>query len=109
MESKPHLLVICGRNKKRSRTAEHIFKNDPRFFIRSAGLSEQSNRKVSEKDMAWAHLVLVMEDGYAKHLKEKFSHLNIPPIQVLHIDDDYEYLDPELIEILKEKVNDIMG
>ncbi len=39
MTERPNILVVCGRNKKRSRTAEHIFKNDNRFNIRSAGLS----------------------------------------------------------------------
>lgn len=51
MSDKPHLLVVCGRNKKRSRTAEHIFKNDERFDIRSAGLSPSSTRRISEADL----------------------------------------------------------
>lgn len=61
MKERPNILVICGRNKKRSRTAEHIFKNDYRFSIRSAGLSPKSERKISENDLNWADLVLVME------------------------------------------------
>ncbi len=61
MTNRPNILVICGRNKRRSRTAEHIFKNDPRFNIRSAGLSPKSDRKISESDLHWADLVFVME------------------------------------------------
>ncbi len=57
MPQRPNLLVVCGRNKKRSRTAEHIFKNDNRFNIRSAGLSPKSDRKLSENDLNWADLV----------------------------------------------------
>ena len=48
---RPNILVVCGRNKRRSRTAEHIFKNDSRFNIRSVGLSPKSDRKISEKDI----------------------------------------------------------
>jgi protein-tyrosine phosphatase len=61
MTERPNILVVCGRNKKRSRTAEHIFKNDSRFNIRSAGLSSKSDRKISENDLHWADLVFVME------------------------------------------------
>jgi len=50
MTERPNILVVCGRNKKRSRTAEYIFKNDNRFNIRSAGLSPKSDRKISEND-----------------------------------------------------------
>lgn len=58
MTERPNILVVCGRNKKRSRTAEHIFKNDDRFNIRSAGLSPKGDRKISENDLNWADLVL---------------------------------------------------
>jgi len=64
MTDKPQILVVCGRNKKRSRTAESILKNDMRFSIRSAGLSSKSERKISENDLNWADLVFVMENGY---------------------------------------------
>ena len=63
MKERPNILVICGRNKKRSRTAEHIFKNDCRFNIHSAGLSPKSASKISENDLNWAGIVFVMETG----------------------------------------------
>ena len=63
MTDRPNLLVVCGRNKKRSRTAEHIFKTDERFNIRSVGLSPKSERKITEQDLNWADLVFVMEAG----------------------------------------------
>ena len=47
---RPNILVVCGRNKRRSRTAEYIFKNDSRFQIRSVGLSAKSDRELKEKD-----------------------------------------------------------
>jgi len=51
MTERPNLLIVCGRNKKRSRAAEHIFKNDECFNIRSAGLSPKSDRKISENNL----------------------------------------------------------
>lgn len=104
---KPNILVICGRNKRRSRTAEFIFKNDQRFQIRSAGLSAQSNHRLNEKDILWANLILVMETRHVQQIRSQYQHLNLPPIENLHIDDVYEFMDPELVEILKLKFEDL--
>lgn len=105
MTPKPNILVVCGRNKRRSRTASHIFKNDSRFNIRSAGLSNKSDRKISEADLLWADMVLVMEDPMKTRIRDSFRNLELPNIEVLGIDDEYEYLDPELIELLTDGIN----
>ncbi len=102
---KPNILVVCGRNKKRSRTAEYIFKNDQRFNIKSVGLSPKSTRQIKEADIAWADLIFVMEDGQNARIWGTFNYMNVPPIEVLGIADDYEYLDEELIEMLKFKID----
>lgn len=104
-EEKPNVLVVCGRNKRRSRTAEYLFKNDMRFDIRSVGLSPKSERQLRVKDLEWADLVLVMDNQQKKRIVDQFRKTELPEIQTLHIDDVYEYLEPELIEILTEKIN----
>lgn len=106
MTQRPNLLVVCGRNKKRSRTAEFIFKNDKRFNIRSVGLSPKSDRKIAETDLNWADLVFVMESKQKAKLQDQFCHVEIPDIEILHIPDDYEFMDEELVEMLTEKIND---
>lgn len=108
MPTRPNILVICGRNKKRSRTAEHIFKNDDRFSIRSAGLSPKSDRKISEKDLIWADLVFVMETEQRAKIWELYRHVEMPDIEVLNIPDDYEFMDEELIETLQDRMNDTL-
>jgi protein-tyrosine phosphatase len=104
--NRPTILVVCGRNKKRSRTAEFIFKNDSRFAIRSAGLSPKSDRKISENDLNWADLVIVMEKNQRTKIFETYAHLSIPKIEILEIPDDYEFMDEELIEMLTERINE---
>ena len=108
MTNRPNILVVCGRNKKRSRTAEYIFKKDPRFNIRSAGVSPKSERKVSEKDLKWADLVFVMERGQGARISGLYRDLELPPIEILDIEDDYEYLNEELIQLLTERINDTL-
>jgi predicted protein tyrosine phosphatase len=102
---RPNILVVCGRNKRRSRTAEYIFKNDSRFQIRSVGLSAKSDRELKEKDISWANLIFVMDNGQRNRIWAHYRHLTIPPIEVLEIDDNYDYLDEELISLLKDRIN----
>jgi predicted protein tyrosine phosphatase len=105
MTNRPNILVVCGRNKKRSRTAEHIFKNDNRFNIRSAGLSPKSDRKISESDINWADLIFVMETGQRSKIWGLYKYLQLPPIEILNIEDEYEFMDEELIQMLTDRIN----
>jgi len=108
MTERPNILVVCGRNKKRSRTAEYIFKNDPRFQIRSVGLSPKSERKISEQDLRWADLVFVMETEQRAKIRQLYVHVDLPSIEVLHIPDEYEFMDEELIDMLSGRMNDTL-
>ena len=105
---RPNILVVCGRNKKRSRTAEYIFKNDSRFNIRSVGLSPKSDRKITENDLRWSDLIFVMETEQRKKILELYRHMQFPPIEVLNIEDNYEFMDEELIQMLTERINGIL-
>lgn len=108
MQERPNLLVVCGRNKKRSRTAEYIFKNDSRFNIRSVGLSPKAERKITESDITWADLVFVMETDQRGRIWEVYRHIELPPIEVLNIPDEYEFMDSELVEMLNDKINNTL-
>jgi predicted protein tyrosine phosphatase len=107
--TRPNILVICGKNKRRSRTAEFIFKNDSRFNIRSAGLSPKSDRKLTENDLRWADITLVMEKDHRAKIKDLYSEVASEKIEVLNIPDEYEFMDEELVEILQIKVGQIVN
>jgi len=76
-----------------------------RFHIRSVGLSLKSERQIKDKDILWADIIFVMEQGQGARIAGTFRYLPLPPIEVLHIEDEYEYLEPELIEMLKDRIN----
>lgn len=105
MTERPNILVICGRNKKRSRTAEYIFKNDDRFNVRSVGLSPKSDRKISENDLNWADLVFVMETEQRAKIWGLYRHLELPSIEILNIPDEYEFMNDDLVELLTDRIN----
>lgn len=102
--NKPHLLFICTRGQWRSPTAAKIYANDPRIEVRYGGVSSKSQRKVSLKDIEWADLILVMEKKHKARLQELFPETDFPAIASLDIPDDYQFMDPELIELLQESV-----
>jgi protein-tyrosine phosphatase len=106
---RPNILVICGRNKRRSRTAEYIFKNDSRFQIRSAGLSPQSDVQLNEKLINWADLILVMNNEQRKRIQNRYRSLEIPEIYSLNIADEYEYRDSDLVTMLTTKINETLS
>jgi protein-tyrosine phosphatase len=61
---------------------------------------------VTEKLVDWADLIFVMEKKHRERLKEKFGSLtDDKEIVILEIQDDYKYMDPELIEILETSVS----
>ena len=100
-----NILFVCSRNKWRSRTAETIFKNNQEHDVKSAGTENQARIKVNEKLVTWADLIFVMEKKHKERLGEKFRALvDSKKIVILDIQDDFKYMDPELIEILKVSV-----
>ncbi len=88
-------------NKQRSVTAEHLYRKDARLEVRSAGVRSDANRRVSEEDLRWADIVFTMERDHKVWLATRFKGLELPPIEVLDIPDEYEYMDPQLQEILR--------
>ena len=60
--------------------------------------------------LEWADVVVVMEKRHQKRLQERFSRwLRDKRVACLGIPDDYEYMDPELVSILQEKVPRLLG
>jgi predicted protein tyrosine phosphatase len=101
MEPRLKILFVCAMNKKRSATAEHLYSKDARLEVRSAGVRPEAKRRVSEKDLQWADIVFAMEREHKRRLLQQFQGHDLPPIEVLHIPDDYEYMDVQLQEILR--------
>lgn len=103
------LLFLCSRNHWRSPTAEAVYQNDPRVEVRSAGVSVAARRRVSEKLLRWADLVLVMEPWQKKKLREDFPELfHELRVEVLDIPDDYEFMDPILMEMIHDRVEPLL-
>ncbi|MFT5633864.1 MAG: putative protein tyrosine phosphatase [Rubritalea sp.] len=91
-------------NRFRSPTAETIFCEAEGISVDSAGLNRGADVMLSAEQLEWADLILVMEKMHLRKLNEKYrQHLKGKRIVVLGIPDDYEYMDDDLIEILRKK------
>jgi len=98
-------LFICTQNRLRSPTAEQIFASWPDVETDSAGLGNDANTPLSSEQIAWANIIFVMEKTHRNKLSKKFRpYLSNKRIICLDIPDDYEFMDPVLISILKIKV-----
>lgn len=100
-----HVLFMCSRNRWRSPTAEKVFAGLPDIEVRSRGLARSARRRLTDADVTWADLVLVMEDEHHQRLVEVHRDaLAETLVHVLDIPDEYRFMDPELVEVLRAVV-----
>lgn len=104
-----NILFVCSKNQWRSPTAETIYSKDSRLNVRSAGTSASARKRISEKDISWADLILVMENEHKKRIISQYDNYELPQIIVLDIPDEYRYMDRELIGSIKSSVEDILS
>ena len=101
------ILFVCSRNKRRSLTAETIFKGEPAWEVRSAGTEENARIKATAGHLGWADVIVVMEKRHKERLRQKYpEELAAKRCVCLFISDDYEFMDSTLIEILREKMRE---
>jgi predicted protein tyrosine phosphatase len=101
-----NLLFVCSRNQWRSPTAEAIYKDHQIYTAKSAGTAHSARIRITAKLILWADLVFAMEKRHKDQLLERFpSETAGKPIIVLDITDDYDFMDPELIDMLKRSIS----
>ncbi len=105
-----HVLFVCGRNRARSPTAEQVFADYPGIEVASAGISRDADVPVTAELLEWADIVFVMEYGQRAKLAAQFrTSLKNAKVVCLGIPDDFAFMDPELVALLKSKVTPYLG
>ncbi|MEG4249058.1 methyltransferase domain-containing protein [Microcoleus sp. Pol10D4] len=91
-------------------TAEKICQKVSGYSVRSAGTEKGARIRVTEGLLGWADLIFVMEKRHGDRLRSKFPEsLEGKKVICLQIPDNYEYMEPELVELLQAKLNPYMG
>jgi predicted protein tyrosine phosphatase len=102
------VLFICGKGRQRSPTAEQIFAGMADWETDSAGLGEDADVIVSSEQIEWATHIAVMEKRQLPRLRRKFPKLVAGrKVVSLDIPDDYNFMQPELVELLKQRIGRI--
>src|SRR5579863_7843293 len=105
MTDKLKILFVCAVNRMRSSTAHKIFESDPRFEVDSAGTSKSASTVLEPEQLAWADVVIVMEKSHRNFIRHKYpEYYKTKKIVCLYIPDIFDYMQPELIDILRNKV-----
>ena len=101
-----NVLFVCSKNQWRSRTAETIFGKRPEHAVRSAGTASDARIKMSLKLFEWADIIFVMEKKHKDQLRDKYGFpVDAKDVIILDIQDEYRYMDAELVEILQTAVS----
>lgn len=98
-------LFVCSQNRLRSPTAEHIFADRPGIEVSSAGTNHDAENPLTPELIEWADTIFVMERAHRNKLQKRFrSSLGSRRVVCLDIPDDFEFMDPDLVRLLKAKM-----
>lgn len=82
-----------------------MFASWPGIETASAGIGRDADNPVTPELLQWADLILVMERTHRSKLSAKFSaQLAGKRVVCLEIPDDFDYMEPALVELLKARV-----
>lgn len=99
------LLFVCSRNRSRSLTAEKLFEGSSLYQVRSVGTQPEARIVVTEGHLGWADIIFCMEKSHLERLRRKFPEaVRERKVVCLHIPDDYDFMDSELLDELRAKL-----
>ncbi|MGL1936112.1 MAG: hypothetical protein OCD01_13875 [Fibrobacterales bacterium] len=100
-----NLLFICSENRLRSPTGQEVFSQYEGIDAIGAGTNKDAATTVSGDLIEWADIVFVMEKTHRNKVTRKFNNLlRDKKLVCLDIPDNYERMDPVLIDLLKSKL-----
>lgn len=100
------ILFICSQNRWRSLTAEKMYEGFAGYQVRSAGTEQNARIRVNSGHIGWADMIFVMEKRHKERLQERFSDsLAGKKLICLHIGDDFQFMDTNLQDLLKERLS----
>ncbi len=104
--SKKHVLFVCSQNRHRSATAQQMFSGREDINVASAGLDRDAVTVCTTELVQWADIIFVMERLHRNQLWRRFKpYLAHARVICLEIADEYEYMQAELVTLLKLRVD----
>ncbi len=101
-----NVLFVCSQNRLRSPTAEQVFSTRKDIEVSSAGTNRGADNPLSGELVEWADLIFVMERAHRTKMQDRFRRqMHGKRLICLNIPDDYEFMDPALIDLLEKLVS----
>ncbi|GAB6041398.1 low molecular weight protein tyrosine phosphatase family protein [Endothiovibrio diazotrophicus] len=101
-----NLLFVCSENRLRSPTAEAVFSAYAGVDAIGAGTNADAETPLSGDLIEWADVVFVMEREHRTKVSRKYAPLlKSKRLVCLDIADRYDYMQPELVRLLKARVS----
>jgi len=102
------VLTVCSAGILRSATAAHVLCQKPfNFNTRNVGTAPYALIPLTDDLILWADEVVCMENEHKVHVMNKMMDMDLyKPIFVLDIEDIYEYRNPKLVKLIKERYKD---
>jgi predicted protein tyrosine phosphatase len=99
------VLFICGKARSRSPTAAQIASQWEGVRADCAGLSNDADDLLSSEQLAWADMIFVMDRRQKARLSAQFGGM-VSGKRVISLDvqDCYSFMEPELVELLTQKL-----
>jgi predicted protein tyrosine phosphatase len=99
------ILFVCSRNRRRSPTAEIVCSTWPGVEAVSAGTAPDAVTSLCEDLIQWAEVIFVMENHHRDTMRRRFGTLLASKrLVVLRVPDRYKYMDPQLIQMFRDRV-----
>jgi predicted protein tyrosine phosphatase len=109
--TRQRILFICTANVDRSRTAEDLYANDPRYEVRSAGVAPFATVQATRDLLLWADRIFVMNESEDQHrtiLRIRFPDVDRPIVD-LDVEDRWRRGHPELVSLLRRRLRPHLG
>lgn len=103
------ILFVCGKGRMRSPTAAEVAGRIEGVQADFAGLSADADERVSPEQIAWADVIAVMERRQLARLKRLVG--SVPGgkrLVCLDIPDTYQFMQPELVDLLAVKLRRVL-
>lgn len=100
------VLFVCSQNRLRSPTAEQVFLCRKDLELDSAGTNHGADNPLTAELVTWADVIFVMEKAHRSKLQRRFrAALGGKRVICLDIPDNYDFMQPELVQLLETKVS----
>ncbi|MEP2551476.1 MAG: phosphotyrosine protein phosphatase [Marinomonas sp.] len=98
-------LFVCGKNRQRSPTAEQLFSQFDGLDVLSAGIRRDSDEQLNGELVEWADMIFVMEKRQLTFVQSNFrEQLLGTQVINLSIPDRFEFMEDELVDLLRVKM-----